>query len=149
MFPTSPYQGVLVYRPTLHKQRPAQISYNQFVIQWGHGGWHLVGAQAIRSGPTYIYPILPPTIQYGDQDALVPPPMQFTTANGSLQGAVDGVNDTFATSVNLSRMQVARNGVSQTLNVDVAAPWGQYVKFLPGSIPQQGDLITVSGWTNL
>ena len=75
--------------------------------------------------------------------------MQFTTKDGSLLGLVDGVNDTFNTSVNLSRMQVTVNGVTQTLNVDCAAPWGSFVKFAPGSIPQPGSIVTVKGWTNL
>jgi hypothetical protein len=143
--------GLVFVPPLLGRPLTLQPGYaSPLVTNWNapqifFGAAIVVGI----TGPTYLYPILPPQIQWANQDALVPPPMQFTTANGSLQGTVDGVNDTFATSVNLSRMQVSVNGVAQTLNVDCCAPWGQFVKFLPGAIPQKGSIITVEGWTNL
>lgn len=77
----------------------------------------------------------------------VPPPQQFTTKDGTLQGVVDGVNRTFTLSVFLHRARVYVNGVGQTLNVDCQC--GPYcVIFMPQSTPAAGSIVTVEGWSN-
>jgi hypothetical protein len=73
------------------------------------------------------------------------PPQQFSTKDGSIQGALDGVNAVFLVSANLARARVWRNGVMMTLNFDCIAG-GQAVLFLPGQIPQPGDVITIEGY---
>jgi hypothetical protein len=73
-----------------------------------------------------------------------PPAQMFSTANGSLQGVMDGVNTLFTMGVTLKRGRVWRNGVLQTHGTDVAVV-GQAVVFLPGAEPQPGDIITVFG----
>jgi hypothetical protein len=74
-----------------------------------------------------------------------PPPQQFSTNDGSIQGAVDGVNTTFLISAALTRARVFRNGVLMTLNYDCAAG-GRAIVFMAGQIPQPGDVITVEGY---
>ena len=78
-----------------------------------------------------------------------PPPQVFTTANGTLQGAIDGVNKLYTTGVVLKQAQVYRNGQRLTLNVDVMIG-GQAVQILadnqilqPGPPP---DILTVLGY---
>lgn len=60
-------------------------------------------------------------------------------------GACDGINNLFTWGVSLKQARVFRNGLYQTKNVDFAAGALALV-FLPGAIPQPGDIITMSGW---
>lgn len=116
------------------------------------GPCQMIGATTFTGPEGYTslpYFILPPVIEWRLHPR-VRPPMQFSTLDGSLVGQVDGKNDTFTTSVLLSRWRVFKNGVSMELGFDCAAPDGSaFLKFLPGSIPRPGDVITVSGWSNL
>lgn len=60
----------------------------------------------------------------------------------TISGVCDGVNTTFTFQVAVQRGQVWRNGIIQTNGVDIAM--GQTaIKFLPASIPQAGDIITM------
>lgn len=72
---------------------------------------------------------------------IVPPPQQYSSANGSVQGAIDGVNAVFTLGVVVPRAMIFRNGVAMTLNTDCTHS-GQTIVFLPGQIPQPGDIIT-------
>lgn len=117
------------------------------------GPFQIIGAGTFTDHPegytSLPYFILPPIIQWSNHP-LVPPPQQFSTRDGSLVGAVDGVNSTFSTSTLFGRAQVAVNGVMQTLNVDCCAPSGScFIKFLPGHYPQPGDVVTCEIWANL
>ena len=91
-----------------------------------------------------IYPV-PPTISA----PISPPPQQFTTADGSLQGAIDGVNVLYTTGVVLKQAKVFRNGQELTLNYDVCIG-GQAIQILqPSQILQPGpppDILTVLGY---
>ena len=60
-------------------------------------------------------------------------------------GVMDGVNRIFTWGVVLRRADVFRNGVLQTLNVDVCVG-PTSMTFLPGSEPQPGDILTMRGW---
>lgn len=63
----------------------------------------------------------------------------------TITGICDGRNRLFQWGVQMQRVQVFRNGILQTFNQDIAA--GQFaVVFLPGSIPQPNDLITILGY---
>jgi hypothetical protein len=73
-----------------------------------------------------------------------PPPSMFTSTNGTIQGAIDGVNVDFILPAMLERARVWRNGIFQTLNWDVAAS-GNSIKFLL-TPPRQGDSLLVIGW---
>ena len=79
-----------------------------------------------------------------------PPPSDFSTADGSLQGKLDGQNRTFTTGAMLSRTRVWLNGILMTLNVDVVAS-GNVVRFLqttpmPAMHGQPADIVKVQGW---
>ncbi len=84
-----------------------------------------------------------------------PPPLRFTSADGTVMGKIDGINGTFTVGVRLQRVRVWRNGLFLTLNKDVVAGNGA-VKFLDlgqgtpqiphPNYPQPGDIIDISGW---
>ncbi len=63
----------------------------------------------------------------------------------TITGGCDGRNNLFGWGCVLQRAQIFRNGLLQTINVDVVNG-GLACVFLPGSIPQVGDLITVLGY---
>jgi hypothetical protein len=91
-----------------------------------------------------IYPV-PPTIS----NPISPPPQVFTTANGTLQGLIDGVNALYTAGVVLKQATAFRNGQELTLNFDVCIG-GQAVQILrPEQILQPGpppDILTVLGY---
>lgn len=73
------------------------------------------------------------------------PPQQFSSTDGTITGAIDGVNAVFLLGVVLRRTSVWKNGLLMTLNTDCAAG-GRSIVFLAGRIPQAGDVITVEGY---
>lgn len=76
---------------------------------------------------------------------LQPPPQQLSTANGTIQGNIDGLNRVLTFSVWFPYLQVFRNGVLLTCGVDYGA--GQTaIAFLPGAIPVPGDIVTILGY---
>jgi hypothetical protein len=75
-----------------------------------------------------------------------PPPQQFTTADGTLLGAVDGVNKLFVCPVYLHRAEIYLNGIAQTLNFDCSfAGTGLIFKRAPQTGPPV-DIVTIKGW---
>lgn len=73
------------------------------------------------------------------------PPQQLTSANGTIQGNIDGVNPLFQWQIYFPLIQVWRNGVRQTQGVDYGAGTTA-LTFLPGAVPQPGDIITLEGF---
>lgn len=72
-------------------------------------------------------------------------PQSFQSTDGTLMGAINGVNNTFTMGVQLRKCQAFRNGIEMTQNYDYA--WGNnVVVFLAGQIPQPGDVLKVVGW---
>lgn len=63
----------------------------------------------------------------------------------TIMGACDGRNNLFTWGITLQRALVFRNGILQTLNVDVVNGPTAMV-FLPGAIPQPGDILTILGY---
>lgn len=76
---------------------------------------------------------------------LQPPPQQLTTADGTIQGNIDGVNSIFQWQIVFPLIQLYRNGVRLTQGVDYGAGTTA-VAFLPGAIPQPGDILTLEGF---
>lgn len=73
-------------------------------------------------------------------------PIQFTSANGSVIGPIDGSNPTFWVNAgNVVTMVIAVNGVVQTVGLDVTYVSNQFT-FSPLRIPIPGDLITVEAF---
>lgn len=73
-------------------------------------------------------------------------PQQFSTSNGTIVGAVDGVNAVFfLNSQSVLQLTVYRNGMAQTPTVDYVA-FNTQITFTPVSIPQPGDTITAEAW---
>jgi len=92
---------------------------------------------------TYPPPQFIPPVTTGDP--LAPAPMEISSDDGRIIGAIDGVNTNFQTSIFFHRAQVFRNGILQTLNFDCSF-CGTGLKFVPGSVPQRGDRISIVGW---
>lgn len=65
----------------------------------------------------------------------------------TIMGGVDGRNNLFTWGVQIPRGQIFRNGILQTLNADVVMGPTAMV-FLPGAIPQPGDVITMLGYSS-
>ena len=74
-----------------------------------------------------------------------PPPQIFSTADGTLQGLVNGINASFTVGCLLRQAFVWRNGILMTNGLDIALG-GQSIEFLGSQIPQVGDVIRVEGW---
>lgn len=73
-------------------------------------------------------------------------PIQYSTALGTIVGVIDGVNAVFWLQAGgVMQMQVTRNGLTQTPGVDYNSVNNQ-ITFLPGSIPQPGDTLTVEAY---
>jgi hypothetical protein len=69
-------------------------------------------------------------------------PVEFSTANATIVGAVDGVNLVFVLILGgVQHMEVSRNGVLQTVGVDYTSINNQ-ITFVLASVPQIGDIIT-------
>ena len=60
----------------------------------------------------------------------------------TISGGVDGVNNLFQWQSSIARGQIFLNGILQTLNQDVVMGTTAMV-FMPKSIPQPGDIITM------
>lgn len=75
-------------------------------------------------------------------------PIDFTTADGSIIGPVDGINTVFWLNIGgVTSMEVFRNGIKQTYGVDFT--WvNNQINFLPSSTPQIDDIITASATTS-
>ena len=148
------YIGALVSTfPVVGYPIPAHLTYQCPVVDLRSPIVSLGAMNFGVNGPTYKFVPPGPTVQppYVPQYTIsapgVPPPMQLSTNNGTLQGTVDGINTTFTMAIYLHRARIFVNGVLQTQNVDVGFG-GTAMKFLPQSIPQPGDIITVEGYVS-
>ncbi len=72
-------------------------------------------------------------------------PAQFSSANGTITGTIDGTNATFFLSYPVATANVFRDGVLMTQPGDVTFG-ANVIVFQAGQIPQVGDVITVEGW---
>ncbi len=72
-------------------------------------------------------------------------PQQLSTADGTIQGNIDGRNNVLFWQVFFPYFQAFRNGVLLTCGVDYGA--GQTaIAFFPGAVPQVGDIVTILGY---
>lgn len=87
--------------------------------------------------------------------SLQPPPQTFSSADGTIQGAMDGINNLFTIGVMVQRARVWRNGILQTQSIDVNIGVNsfQFLDTQPGtsqvphpSYPQAGDILRLDGW---
>ena len=68
-------------------------------------------------------------------------PIQFSSANGTIVGNIDGINTVFWLTLGVQGFSLFRNGILQTLNSDYTAINNQ-ITFNVGSVPQPGDILT-------
>lgn len=72
-------------------------------------------------------------------------PAQFSTANSTITGTLDGVNATFYLTYPVSTANIYRNGILMTQPGDVTFAHNQMI-FQAGQIPTAGDTLTAEGW---
>ena len=72
-------------------------------------------------------------------------PLQFSSANGTIVGAIDGANATFWLTLGVLSFSLFRNGILQSLNIDYTALGNQFT-FVAGNLPQPGDILTAEGY---
>lgn len=72
-------------------------------------------------------------------------PVQFSSQNGTIVGVIDGVNSQYFLTVGIVSFSLFRNGLLQTYGTDYTAINNQ-INFLPGAIPQVGDILTANGY---
>lgn len=72
-------------------------------------------------------------------------PAQFSTANSTITGTLDGVNATFYLTYPVSTANIYRNGILMTQPSDVTFAHNQMI-FQAGQIPTAGDTLTAEGW---
>ena len=73
-------------------------------------------------------------------------PIQFSSANGTITGTIDGINTVFWLTIGgVKAMIVYRNGLAETTNVNYTSINNQ-ITFLPGSIPQVSDVLTAEAY---
>ncbi len=70
---------------------------------------------------------------------------QYSTADGTLLGSVDGVNAVFNLPYQLSNVEVYRSGVFMTVGTDYTLTNKALITFIAGQIPQLTDIVTVLG----
>lgn len=63
----------------------------------------------------------------------------------TILGATDSVNNLFTWGVSCKRIQMYRNGLLMAIGSDYSGGSTAAV-FLPGAIPQPGDILTIFGW---
>jgi hypothetical protein len=118
-------------QPLVRSRQNVQVAHKPFTTQRRIGvrrGIWYVAAQAGTTGG-------------GSQNV----PMQFSSANGTIIGSIDGVNLVFWLSLGVQGFSLYRNGLLQTLNMDYVATNNQ-LTFLSASVPQPGDTLTAEGY---
>lgn len=123
-------QLYMLCQPSVRNRQNVQICHRPYTT-WGHrySRWNTVPYVAAQQGTTG-----------GGANNV---PIQFTSANGSVIGSIDGSNPTFWVNAgNVVTMIVAVNGVVQTVGTDYTYISNQFT-FSGFRIPQPGDLITV------
>lgn len=109
-------------------------------VQTAHKPYTTQRRLAIRRGIPYVA-VQQGTTGGGAQNV----PVQFTSANGTIVGVIDGINAVFWLSVGIQSFSLYKNGLLQTMNADYTALNNQ-ITFVPASVPQAGDLLTAEGY---
>ena len=73
-------------------------------------------------------------------------PMQFSSADGTIVGVIDGANAVFWLVVGVVKFDLYRNGQFLTPGVDYTFIGNQFT-FLGPQVPAPGDILTASGYT--
>jgi hypothetical protein len=119
-------------QPLVRSRQNVQIAHKPYTTQRRFGRrWQGVPYVSVQAGTT----------GGGAQNV----PQQFSSANGTIIGNIDGGNATFWLSLAVLSMSVYRNGVLQTIGSDYTSISNQFT-FLPASIPQPGDILTAEAY---
>ena len=116
-------------QPLVRSRQNVQVAHRPYTVARRRiGRWQGVPYVAAMAGTTG-----------GGNQSL---PVQLTSANGTIVGNIDGVNAVFFLNTgSVLAFQIFKNGVLQTAGLQYAA-LNTMVTFLPGSVPQSGDVLT-------
>lgn len=124
-----------ILQPLVRSRQNVQVAHKPYTTQRRIGGrWRAMPYVAVQQGVT----------GGGAQNV----PMQFTSANGTIVGTIDGVNLVFYLTLGVQpNISLFKNGDLQTYGLT-----GDYVNvnnmitFNAPSVPQPGDLLTASAY---
>lgn len=123
-------------QPLVRSRQNVQVAHRPYTTQRRIGGrWRGVPYVAVQQGTT----------GGGAQNV----PIQFTSANGTIIGAIDGSNLIFYVVLGVQQsLSVFRNGVFQSYGLAPAdyVNVGNQITFNAGSVPQPGDILSVSAY---
>ncbi len=115
-------------QPLVRERQHVQIAHKPFTVERRLG--------RVRRGPMYVG-VQQGTTGGGAQNV----PVQFSSADGTIVGTIDGTNAVFYLTLGVLSLSMYKNGDFQTAGADYTS-LNNMVTFLPGSIPQLGDLLT-------
>ncbi len=72
-------------------------------------------------------------------------PIQFSSADGTIVGAIDGVNLVYFLTLGMLSFSLSKNGILQTLGTDWTV-LNNRIEFVPAAVPQVGDILTAEGY---
>ena len=117
-------------QPLVRSRQDVQVAHKPYTTQRRIGGrWRGVPYVASQAGTT----------GGGSQNS----PVQYSTSNGTIVGAVNGINSVFVINVGTVSYTVFVNGVFQTAGVDYNMLGNQFT-FTSGSIPQPGSIVSAN-----
>lgn len=121
-----------IVQPRVRSRQRVQIAPKPFSAFRRLGGGHAPPYVAAQQGTT----------GGGAQNV----PIQFSTASGTIVGAVNGTNKVFTLSIGgVASLVVYRNGALQTAGTNYTALNNQ-ITFLTPSTPQTGDVVTAEAY---
>lgn len=117
--------------PLVRERQHVQVAHKPYTTQRRLG---------VRRGTPYVA-TQAGTTGGGSQNT----PVQFSSANGTIVGTIDGSNLVFYLTLGILSFSLYRNGVLQTLGFDYTALNNQ-ITFLVASVPIAGDILTAEGY---
>lgn len=119
-------------QPLVRSRQNVQVAHKPYTTQRRIGGrWRGIPYVAAQAGTT----------GGGSQNV----PVQFSSANGTIVGVIDGVNNVFWLTLGVQSFSLFVNGARQTQNVDYVGLNNQ-ITFSGGSVPQPGATLTAEGY---
>ncbi len=122
-------------QPLVRSRQNVQVAHRPYSAQRRIG---------VRRGPVYVA-VQGGTTGGGAQNV----PLQFTSANGTIVGVIDGSNLVFYLALGVQpNIFLYRNGVLQTYGIAPAdyINVNNEITFNVGSVPQVGDILTASAY---
>jgi hypothetical protein len=118
-------------QPMVRERQLVQVAPKPYTVSRRYGIYRQVPYVAAQQGTT----------GGGSQNV----PVQYSSANGTIIGMIDGINHRFWIVVGVTNMTLYVNGLMQTVGQDYTFI-GNQIDFLPDHYPMPGDRITADAW---